>query len=83
MFQAEKSPLNSANTDLSKARQYQKHKHFMSMCQAVYIFRVKMEAARCSETLVSYYNTTRLHNPEDHDTNLHRRENFKSRIRIK
>jgi len=32
---------------------------------------------RISETLVSCYNTTRLHNPEDLYMNLHRRENLK------
>jgi hypothetical protein len=34
-----------------------------------------------SETLVSYQNTTRRHNPEDLDLN-HRRENLKYRILI-
>jgi len=29
---------------------------------------------------VSYYNTTRCHNPEDRDLNLHHCENPKSRI---
>jgi hypothetical protein len=37
-----------------------------------------MEAARSSETLVSYHITTWRHNPEDLDLNLHRRENLKS-----
>jgi len=32
------------------------------------------------ETLVSYRNTARRHNPEDLDLNLHRRENLKSLI---
>jgi len=35
----------------------------------------KMEAARSFETMVSYIITGRQ-NSEDHDTNLHRRENF-------
>jgi hypothetical protein len=39
-----------------------------------------MEAARTSETLVSYRNTTQRHNPDELDLNLHLRENIKSRI---
>jgi hypothetical protein len=38
--------------------------------------RVKTEAVRSSETSVSYRNTTRRHNPDDLDLNLHRRENL-------
>jgi len=39
-----------------------------------------MEAARSSETLVYYRNTTRGQNSEDPDLNLHHRENLKSRL---
>jgi len=39
-----------------------------------------MEAACPSETLVSYHIITWRHNTEDYDLNIHRRENFKSRI---
>jgi hypothetical protein len=38
-----------------------------------------MNVARFSDTLVSYYNTTLRHNPEEIDWNLHRRENLKYR----
>jgi hypothetical protein len=37
-----------------------------------------MEAARTSETLVNFYQTTRLHNPEDSHFSTHRRENLRS-----
>jgi hypothetical protein len=37
-----------------------------------------MEAARTSETLVNFYQTTRRHNPEDSHLRTNRRENLKS-----
>jgi hypothetical protein len=37
-----------------------------------------MEAARTSETLVNFYQTTRRYNPEDSHLRSHRRENLKS-----
>jgi hypothetical protein len=40
-----------------------------------------MEAAKSSETLVCYYNTTRCQKSEHPDLNLHRHENLKSRTR--
>jgi hypothetical protein len=42
-----------------------------------------MEAARPSETLLSYHNTTQRHNPEDFDLKHHRRESFRTRIKYK
>jgi hypothetical protein len=41
-----------------------------------------MEAARTSETLVNFYQTTRCYNPEDSNLHTHRRENLKSYKRI-
>jgi hypothetical protein len=43
-------------------------------------FTLKMEAARSSETLVSYHIIARCQHPEDNDFNLHRRETLKSLI---
>jgi hypothetical protein len=37
-----------------------------------------MEAARTSETLENFYQTTRRYNPEDSHLRTHRREKFKS-----
>jgi hypothetical protein len=37
-----------------------------------------MEAARTSETLVNFYQTTRFYNPEDSNLHTRRRENLKS-----
>jgi hypothetical protein len=37
-----------------------------------------MEAARTSETLVNFYQTTRRYSPEDSHLRSHRRENLKS-----
>jgi t-SNARE complex subunit (syntaxin) len=37
-----------------------------------------MEAARTSETLVNFYQTTRRYNPEHSHLRTHRRENLKS-----
>jgi hypothetical protein len=41
-----------------------------------------MEAARTSETLVNFYQTTRRYNPEDSHLHTHRRENLKSYLAI-
>jgi hypothetical protein len=43
----------------------------------VEVFTLKMEADSFFETLVSYHNTARRHNPEELDLELHRREKHK------
>jgi hypothetical protein len=42
-----------------------------------------MEAARTSEMLVSFYQTTRRYNPEDSHLLTHHRENLKSYLAFK
>jgi hypothetical protein len=44
---------------------------------AASIIAPMMEAARTSETLVNFYQTTRRYNPEDSNLHTHRRENLK------
>jgi hypothetical protein len=41
------------------------------------IIALMMEAARTSETLANFYQTTRRYNPEDSHLRTHRRENLK------
>jgi hypothetical protein len=41
-----------------------------------------MEAARTSETLVNFYQTTRCYNPEDSNLHTHRRKNLKSYLQL-
>jgi hypothetical protein len=45
---------------------------------AASIIAQMMEAARTSETLVNFYQTTRRYNPEDSHLRIHCHENLKS-----
>jgi hypothetical protein len=47
------------------------------------IIALMMEAARTSETLADFYQTTRRYNPEDSHLRTHRRENIKSYLILK
>jgi hypothetical protein len=42
------------------------------------VFALMMEAARSSETLVNFYQTIRVYNPEDSHLPANRRENLNS-----
>jgi hypothetical protein len=46
------------------------------------VIALMMEAARTSETLVNFYQTTRCYNPEASNLHTHRRENLKSYLAI-
>jgi hypothetical protein len=56
---------------------HSEHAYKMKMA----MIALMMEAARTSETLVNFYQTTRLYNPEDSHLRTHRRENLKSYCR--
>jgi hypothetical protein len=45
------------------------------------LIALMMEAARSSETLVNFYQTTRRYNPEDSHLRTRRRENLKSYLK--
>jgi hypothetical protein len=46
------------------------------------VITLMMEAARTSEILVNFYQTTCLYNPEDSHLCAHRHENLKSQFEI-
>jgi hypothetical protein len=48
------------------------------IAEAWVLIALIMEAARTSETLVNFYQTTQRYNPEDSHLRTHRRENLKS-----
>jgi hypothetical protein len=50
----------------------------MAVFWVVAIIPLMMEAARISEMLVNFYQTTRRYNPEDSHLRTHRRQNLKS-----
>jgi hypothetical protein len=51
--------------------------HFLQILRKR-VIALMMEAAKTSETLVKFYQTTRRYNPEDSHLRTHRRENLKS-----
>jgi hypothetical protein len=46
------------------------------------VIALMMEAARSSETLVNFNQTTRRYNPEDSHLRINRRENLKSETEV-
>jgi hypothetical protein len=56
------------------------HLRFRGPCCLHHQGTLMMEAARFSETLVNFYQTTRSYNPQDSYLHTHRRENLKSHL---
>jgi hypothetical protein len=56
------------NEASQEMKQYQHTDRGLLDCD---LFSLKMEDARSSEKLVFYQITSRCHNPENHDMNLH------------
>jgi len=48
----------------------------------VEVFRVNMDSARCSETVVSCHITTRCHNPENLDLDTKNKQNLHTNVTI-
>jgi hypothetical protein len=66
-------------SDISKSAQWRWLVSAISKNQKSSVSGVlMMEAARTSETLVNFYQTTQRYNPEDSYLRTHRRENLKS-----
>jgi hypothetical protein len=59
------------------------YQRFRGPCCSHEIIALMMEAARTSEKLVNFYQTTRRYNPEDSHLRTHRRENLKSYLKEK
>jgi hypothetical protein len=67
---------------MTPCRDVVRHHHLQEACYLHLqdVFTRKMEEAWPSETFVLYHITTRNHNPEDLDMNLHHRKILRSRI---
>jgi hypothetical protein len=64
--------------EMKFTRRIAKHEDGCLLGCSTAIIALMMEAARTSETLVNFYQTTRCYNPEDSHPRTQRRENLKS-----